>query len=104
MAVDAQGLFGSVVHDADPNPIAARGLFASVVHSGILNPVAARGLFASVVHGAALLPVDARGLFASVVHEGTAAGGGQKALPVGEKLVMKKSLTGRRFIFPPTLF
>jgi len=50
MAVDAQGLFGSVVHDADPNPIAARGLFASVVHSGILNPVSARGLFASVVH------------------------------------------------------
>jgi hypothetical protein len=58
MAVDAQGLFGSVVHDAPANPIAARGLFASVVHSGIVNPVSARGLFASIVH------------------EGTAAGGG----------------------------
>jgi len=33
-----------------------------------------------------------------------AAAGGQKALPVGEKLVRKKSFTGRRFIFPPTLF
>ena len=33
-----------------------------------------------------------------------ASGGGQKALPVGEKLVRKKSLIGRRFIFPPTLF
>ena len=50
MAVDAQGLFGSVVHDAPANPIAARGLFASVVHDANLNPIAARGLFASVVH------------------------------------------------------
>ena len=40
MAVDAQGLFGSVVHDADPNPISALGLFASVVHDPIDAPSA----------------------------------------------------------------
>jgi len=68
MAVDAQGLFGSVVHDADPNPIAARGLFASVVHDANLNPIAARALFASVVH------------------EGTAAGGGGGSTAQGKVL------------------
>ena len=56
----------------------AQGLFGSVVHSGPLTPVDASGLFASVVHSGPLTPVDATALFATVVHDGTAApsGGG----------------------------
>lgn len=64
--------------------VEAQGLFGSVVHSGPLTPVDASGLFGSVVHSGPLTPVDAAGLFASVVHEGTPAppppGGGGGAI------------------------
>lgn len=64
--------------------VEAQGLFGSVVHSGPLTPVDASGLFGSVVHSGPLTPVDASGLFASVVHEGTPAppppGGGSSTI------------------------
>lgn len=40
MAVDAQGLFASVVHDAPANAIDARSLFATVVHDPFDAPSA----------------------------------------------------------------
>lgn len=61
MQVQAQALFGSVVHDAPTNPVYARSLFGSVVHDAPANPIAARGLFASVVHEGTAAPVPGGG-------------------------------------------